>query len=899
MPSAVFSVFLGLVCRTALVCGIAFGSVAPADAAAPARTPSQVGAQDGDQAPAPPVSAPPSSAPPVLAAAPSLPTRPAALPPAPNMLDDSRLNTPLSPYLLGNVGSRFSLDDAVAPAHALESGDEPLWVLPAHLIPPAAVGIPGAEMTRDRGYLDQPETIAGVTREPLQPDSGRLDAGLGWDYCGPRPARMGPAPAADQPDNDTPLDIDAAGISYRQDTQTIEATGGVRLARGGKRVEADRISYNRSTSDIVTRGRTYLEYPGVRILGQDAELNLEQNQGRIDDAHYRFSGAANLRGRADVIHIDDRQRTRYENMLYTTCPPGSNAWSLVANKLRLDQESGRGVARDARLRIRGVPVLYTPYINFPIDDRRKSGFLIPSIGSSEDNGFELLTPYYWNIAPNMDATFFPRYMSRRGAMLGGEFRWLTRADRGTLTAEVMPDDAEFENDDARGALGIKQQGRFFDRWATNIDYSVVSDDQYLEDLGSNIDVTSTRRLLQRGDVTYLGTGWSLLTSVEAYQTIDETPAPGSRPYGRLPQLLFTVNRRTYGPGLLAGLAAEYTYFDHNHRVNGQRLALNPGIAWPLRRSYGHIIPNLNLNLASYALSDEARGQPSDPDHAIPTFDLDGRLVFERNIDWLGEASLQTLEPRLFYLYTPYVDQDQTPVFDSSELNFSFSNLFRSNRFTGRDRIGDANQITAALTSRTLRGRTGEELFRFSLGQIFYFADRRVQINGPVETAERSPYTGELSARLFDHWEGRASFEWEPEPEPDQEQLQRRTLMLEYRHPDDNRMLNMAYRADYTAAEANRYEDTDLSFRLPLGQRAELVGRWLYSILHGETMDAFAGIEYGKCCWRVRLLGRHFKRRPDDVASNSVMLQLELAGLGALGNPIGKFLEREIYGYQLD
>lgn len=498
------------------------------------------------------------------------------------------------------------------------------------------------------------------------------------------------------------MDLDAAGVSYRQDTQMIEATGGVRLARGGQRVEADRIGYNRSTGDIVTRGRTYVEYPGLRILGRDATLNLEQNQGRIDDAHYRFSGAANLRGRAGVMYIDDSQRTRYDNIVYTTCPPGSNAWSLAANKLRLDQESGRGVARDARLRIRGLPVLYTPYINFPIDDRRQSGFLIPSIGSSEDNGFELLTPYYWNIAPNLDATFFPRYMSRRGLMLGGEFRWLTSADRGTLTAEILPDDAKFENDDTRGAFSIQEQGRFFERWATNIDYSMVSDDQYLQDLGSNIEVTSTRRLLQRGALTYLGTGWSLLTSAEAYQNVDEMLAPGSRPYGRLPQLLLTLNRRAFGPGLLAGMDTEYTYFDHNHLVNGQRLALNPGISWPLRRSYGHIIPSLNLNLASYALSDEEPGQPSDPDHAIPTVDLDGRLVFERDIDWLGDASLQTLEPRLYYLYTPYVDQNDTPVFDSSELTFSFSNLFRSNRFTGRDRIGDANQITAALTSRTLR-----------------------------------------------------------------------------------------------------------------------------------------------------------------------------------------------------
>ena len=342
--------------------------------------------------------------------------------------------------------------------------------------------------------------------------------------------------------------------------------------------------------------------------------------------------------------------------------------------------------------------------------------------------------------------------------------------------------------------------------------------------------------------------------------------------------------------------AEYDYFDHHHKVHGQRMSMLPSLSWPLRRSYGHIIPGARVHLTNYALTDQTEDLPTDPNHVIPSFDLDGKLIFERDLSWLGTPSLQTLEPRLYYLYTPYVDQDDTPVFDSSELTFSFSNLFRGNRFTGRDRIGDANQMTAALTSRTLRADNGDELFRLSLGQIFYFADRQVQIAGPQETTERSPYTGELAANLFEHWYGRASFEWDPNL--DDEQLQRRTLQLEYRDPNA-RLLTLAYRADDSVAEANRYENTDLSFRLPVGQHVEVVGRWLSSLLHDETMDAFAGVEFGKCCWRVRLLGRHLKRSTEDAASTSVMLQVELAGLGAIGNPIGKFLEEEIYGYQVD
>ena len=814
------------------------------------------------------------------------------VPPAPNMLDDQRAVPASSPYLSTNLGTRYAISDDLT----ADTGDEPLWVLPQNLIPTPSGGIPGEQMTRDRGYLDTPDRISGIAQEKLEPSSGRLEQGLSWDYCGPRPRGMAAPPAPDMPTQTTPIDIDAGGVSYRENTQIVEASGGVKLARAGEHVEAERISYDRRTGEIRTSGETYLEYPGVRLIGGAAQLNIDNNQGRIDDVHYRLSGPINLRGRADLALIDSLTRTRYENLIYTSCPPGSNAWSLRASKMTLDQQTGRGVARNARLRLRGIPVLYTPYIDFPIDDRRKSGLLIPSIGSSDSNGFDLTLPYYWNISPSRDATFYPRYLSERGLMLGGEFRYLTRRESGTIAAEVIPHDAKYEDGATRGALNVDQRGLFFRRLRTNVDYSVVSDDQYLQDLGNNIDVTSTRWLRQRGDVTYLGDGWSLLTRLEAFQTVDQEVQPGSRPYGRLPQLLLGIQPRRFGPGLVVDMDAEYDFFDHNHLVHGQRFALQPQLSLPLRRSYGHLIPTAYAYLASYDLTDENPGQPSNPSHAIPSFDIDSKLVFERDLSWFGAPSLQTLEPRLYYLYTPYTDQQDTPVFDSSELNFSFSNLFRNNRFTGRDRIGDANQVTAALTSRTLRAATGDELFRLSFGQIFYFSDRRVQIYGPEETTDRSPYTGELAAQIFDHWSGRASFEWDPQLE--QEQWQRRTLQLEYRNPD-HRLLNLAYRADDSVAEPNRYEDTDLSFRLPVGQRVEVVGRWLYSILHGETMDAFAGVEFGQCCWRVRLVGRQFRRRPEDIASTSVMLQLELAGLGAIGNPIGRFLEQEIYGYQID
>lgn len=725
----------------------------------------------------------------------------------------------------------------------------------------------------------------------------RLHQGFDWTFCGPRPAGGDAllAPASLPPE--TPIDIETGALTYRRSTEVLMLTGGVDVRRGDERVKADRVTYDRNSGDLATRGETLLERSGIRLIGDRALLNLETHQGWIDNVSYRFFGNANLRGTADLAELIEPSLTRYQDLVYSTCAPGNDAWSLRASQLELDQDKGIGIARHARLRVKGVPVLYTPYLRFPIDDRRKSGFLMPAVGSSDEGGFELVVPYYWNIAPNMDATLSPRYLSKRGLMLGSEFRYLTPNDSGRIEAEIIPNDAKYGDNGARWALNLDEQGRWLGRLHTTLDFSAVSDDDFLEDFGNGLDITSTRRLLQRGSATYYGQGWSLMTALEGYQTIDPTITPEQRPYGRLPQVLFDLSPLALGGGLVADLDAEYDYFDHNHIVHGQRVAAQPSLALPLHRSYGALIPRLVLNLSGYALTDTAAGQPSSPQHAIPTFELDSTLIFERETRLFGQAATQTLEPRLYYLYTPYVDQSETPVFDSAELSFNFANLFRRNRFTGRDRIGDANQVTTALTSRFLSTRTGQEMLRLSVGRILYFADRQVQIDGPTEVTNESPVAGELSARLFDHWRARASFEWDPAEGADQ--WGRRTLQLRYAGPKAKRLFNMAYRFDRGTTLENRYETTDLSFRMPVSKQVELVGRWLYSFENAETADAFAGLELGQCCWKLRLLGRHYKSRAGSDGSTSVMVQLELAGLGALGSSVESFLQREIYGYQVD
>jgi len=727
-------------------------------------------------------------------------------------------------------------------------------------------------------------------------DSDRLHKGLEWEYCGQRPAKLGPAAMPPQPSDEDPLYVGADTFDYDQELELLGLSGDVEMIQGSRYIGADKVVYDRDSTDLVAKGNTILAQPGIRLVADGAEMNLESDKGSLTDVRYRLSGKINARGSADRAELVEPELTRYEDIVYTTCRPGQNAWSLDAEKLKLDQSSGQGVARNAKLRVRGVPILYTPYLSFPIDDRRKSGILIPTVGNSDDNGVDVTVPYYWNIAPNMDATFFPRYMSERGEMLGAEFRYLSMRQQAELFGEVIPEDKNFEDGATRWAFRVEHKARIAPRWSSNVIFNEVSDDEYLEDFGNNLDLTSVRNIERRGDLIYRGNRWRLLTRLQDYQTVDASIPPRQRPYGRLPQLLLAASPLRLNSGIQLGVDGEYDFFSHSDKVQGHRATLQPSATLPLRKSYGHLIPQLNLYLGTYGLQDQAPDKKDDPAYAIPSFNLDGELIFERTIRWFNHESLQTLEPRIFYLYTPFEDQEDIPVFDSSELSFSYYSLFRKNRFTGRDRIGDANQLTLGLTSRTLALESGRELLRASAGQILYFRDRDVQIAGPPEESGTSSIAGEVTARLLQDLTGRATFEWDPNL--DEERSRKRALELHYQTRDD-RLFNFVYRFDLGTSEANRYEDTDLSFRMPISSQLKLVGRWYYSLLNSETVEGFAGIEYGQCCWRVRLLGRHLKNKPDSPGSNTFMVQMELAGLGSIGQQVDNFLERGIYGYHAD
>jgi LPS-assembly protein len=698
------------------------------------------------------------------------------------------------------------------------------------------------------------------------------------------------------------MQITADAVDLWPEADVGVLSGNVEVVRGEALVEAEWVRVDRGQRLLDAAGDIYYQQPGLRLTGSSAHFDLDAYQGEVENAEYRLI-ETNARGAAALARLEGRQESSFEDITYTTCRPGSNDWQLEAKDLHLDRATGIGKVKSAKLRLGTVPVAYVPRLSFPIDDRRKSGFLLPSVGTSNNTGFDLSTPYYFNLAPNYDATFVPRFMGKRGVMLGGDFRYLTEQHKGKVRAQIVPDDWDAGPGDPslRGAFSAQHMGRLAPRLTTDINLNYASDERYLEDFGNRLEVSSTRQLERRGDLLYAAQDWSLRGRLQYYQTMDETIARANRPYSRLPQLLFQLRKPNQQLGLTYLLNSEYDYFDHSssEKVTGNRFALVPAASLPLRKSYGHLTPRLSANYRYYNLNNAAPNFADSRSLVIPTFSLDSGLVFERDTDWFGHASLQTLEPRLFYLYTPYKNQDDLPVFDTNEIGFSFGSLFRENRFTGQDRIGDANQLTLALTSRTLAEHNGAELLRASIGQIYYFRDLRVQLpNEPIITNNSSTLASEVAARLSSNWSARGSLFWNPH---DGGVTEKGAAELHYQRPG-NRIFNLGYR--YNRGQENsitdtRISDTDVSLRWPLGSSMHFIGRWKYSLFYDKTMDSFAGFEYDRCCWALRALARRYVSDVDRGSNTSFMVQLELKGLAAVGNRIDDFLEKGILGYHAE
>ncbi len=679
----------------------------------------------------------------------------------------------------------------------------------------------------------------------------------------------------------TPVFLQAMRMQGHKGAE-IEAFDDVELRKWGQALSADHMIYRQPEDEVFADGNVRFEQQLDVASGSELRLKLGTKQGYMNAASFEV-GAQTPPGRGDTAKLlfEGENRYRLEDTRYTTCPMGTDDWFLHASELNLDRNVQTGTALNARLEFQGVPILYAPWMTFPLDKQRKSGFLAPSFGSTGRNGSEFSLPYYWNIAPNRDATITPRFMQKRGLQLQTELRYLDRNYRGEAHAEVLPNDTMLDTD--RFYLTLNHSQTLAPGLFGALNMSKVSDDNYFRDLGTQLTSTSQVNLPREALLSYGLGSWNLTARTLSYQTLQDPNAPVVTPYRRMPQLLLNGGERDFLGSDLA-MTGEFTNFTHPSLPNGRRTMLYPSISLPLAQPYGSLTPKLGWNVTHYALDRDTTSLP-DTTRSLPIFSVDGALQLERDAGLFGKPYLQTLEPRLYYLYVPYRDQSQIPNFDSAEADFNYARLFTENRFSGNDRINDANHLTLAFTSRLLEQDTGRERIRATLGQRYYFTDQQVTLNSPARTGKTSDTLALLSGNLSTNWSLDSGWQYNT----DQKQTEKANLSARYQ-PELGKTLNMGYR--YTRESLKQ---VDLSSQWPFAGRWHALARWNYSIPDSKLLEGLAGLEYNAGCWAFRSVIHSFSTAAAQ-RTNAIFFQLELNGMGHIGSNPFDVLKRNIYGY---
>lgn len=699
--------------------------------------------------------------------------------------------------------------------------------------------------------------------------------------------------------------------------EILNFAGNVNLNRADQHLLADKASYDSVADTMDAQGNVIYSEDTLALAADTVSISLGKDEARIRQAQF-IEANAPFRGTADVMYRDSKSLSRYHEASFTSCPPGNQDWIMHASRVKLNRESGHGSAKNAWLEFKGVPVLYTPYISFPVDNRRTSGLLAPTWSNTERNGFDIAAPVYWNIAPNFDAVITPRYMQKRGEMLRSKFRYLTEASNGSLGAEILPDDQL--RDKSRYSATLKDNTRFTEHLTSVTNLNYVSDKEYFNDMNNALGFQTNRFLPTTSYLYYDRPDISISGGVNHYQSVDKTITDAGMPYDILPRVNANLSHSFDNMPLALAMNNQYTHFYHTDLVNGQRLNIAPSVSFPLESSAGFFIPKITGQYTNYQLTNQtAANQPDNISRFLPIFSADTGMTFEKQLDIGGSAYTHTLEPRLFYLYIPRKDQSDIPVFDTAAFDTSFYSLFRENRFSGTDRIQDANQITLAGTSRFIDSTTGLEPLKISLGQILYFQDRTVNLPGiPTQTSSTSNFIGEMSGQLTNHLSYTAGAQWDPEANG----FARGLAMLKFRNQPDQ-IFDVGYRyrrstpndqlsfinplnnVTTQTAVGQTISQSDVSFRWPLAAGWYGLGRWQYSFNFGKTTESFIGIEKETCCWRLRVIGRRYINgatttnilAPDAKPENAVFVQLELKGLTGFGDQVDKFLQRNLNGYR--
>jgi LPS-assembly protein len=689
------------------------------------------------------------------------------------------------------------------------------------------------------------------------------------------------------PDDPLPVHIEADQIDgYYQ--QEIEATGNVQIHHGDKTLFADRAKYYQDTEDVEVEGNVLLERPDDTLWGTFLQMNLQTDIGELQTPRYMLKNSSG-RGGGNLLLLEGKNHYRVKKARYTTCPVDNHDWYILADDLKINNEKKEGTARHASIRFKDVPILYLPWMDFSFGKERKTGFLAPIAGNTSRSGVEIAVPFYWNIAPNYDATITPRVMSRRGVMLDNEFRYIGQGLGGRVLFDLLPND--LVTDSTRYGLQFDHSQSLGPGWFGSLNYNRVSDNNYFRDLGNNILFTSQTNLLQQASASYfseLGHNGMLTfsTLVQQFQTIQDPRAPIISPFKILPR--FTVNAvKNNVYGLDFELASSFTHFSHPTLPHGLRFTAFPNVTLPLENSFGFVHPRVGLHYTKYDLNKPASSNTDDKhlDRTVPIFSLDSGVILERDIKLSGGNFIQTLEPRVFYTYIPYRNQQQLPNFDSAEMDFSYAQLFLERRFSGEDRINDANEVTLAVSSRLINSKTGSERLRFSAGQRIRFSERRVVLTSPQVTRAGSDFIAELSGSLTQHIKTDAGI-----------QLNQNRLFVEKirtgisYNPAPGKVINTGYRFTRDVLE-----QIDLSTQWPIAKRWQGFAAMNYSLRDEKLLAGLLGLEYSACCWSLRLVASRFMTATQRSSTN-IFVQLELNDLLRIGNNPLRVLQQSIPGY---
>lgn len=733
------------------------------------------------------------------------------------------------------------------------------------------------------------------------------------------------APNATWPDADKePENAAMRGSANTSDIEgdVVSLTGDVSISQGNRRLLADQARLDRSTNQLLIEGHVEVREPNLLIRAETAQINIETNLGAFAQARF-LQHESGTRGQALRIRRDGETTLDLENGSFTQCTPDNETWYIAADDIHINNEEGWGSAKGASLHIQDVPVFYAPYMSFPVDDRRKSGFLFPALSSSSQNGLELSTPYYLNLAPNYDATIAPRYIENRGLMLEAEFRqksrfgeWLVagaQLDDDLYTASPLPDaEDDTPSQKNRWFGNVQQSGSIFGLW-TRIDYTKVGDDDFFSDLSTNsLELKRNKHLNQQASLGYRDDSWQVELTAQDHQTIDQLL---NSQYQLMPQLSVEHSNRGVNFETEWLFNAEFTSFDHDQSISdgggfvtGHRRFAEAGLSYPMRWAAGFVIPSAKIRSLSYDLDEVNPGSDNSPSASTPLATLDMGLIFERSGNFAASPYTQTLEPRLFYFYSDYEDQTGNPDFDTREMNFSYSQLFRDSRFSGHDRLDDANQVSLGITSRFIDNSNGREVVTLSIGQIFYLEDRLVQLDSTAldDSTSNSRIATEIQIQPSENIWLTNNLLWDSRADKIDEGG------FSFHYQDDNSSLyNVGYRyrrdgVSNLGSVKRDLSQADASVVFPITDRWSVFGRYRYDIEEQRSLDEMAGIQYDDCCWMVRLLyqqgidDQYVDELNDEIIVEqdyAFVLEFQLKGLGSLGNKAESLLRESILGYE--